>query len=220
MPRREVVGAVENDVRLRRRAARAPPAPTRRATRSTRTSGLTAAMRSPAASTFGRPTSAVANRIWRCRLVRSTLVGVDQGQRPDAGRGEKLRCRVAQAADADDQRMRVRKALLRVDAQLGQQHVPAVAQQLGVVHRRFPLPRSFASKNARASRASCVAEHLVAYCGATAATALVDAMTGKTLQAVQRLLELKVIGRAEFQTRLRRVSGLLRVFLRLLRPAS
>src|SRR6185295_7778651 len=97
------------------------------------------------------------------------LVGVD----------EKVGGRVAQAADADDQHMRVGKALLRVDAQLGQQHVPAVTEQLRVVHRRFPLPaRSKAKTPGRTGRFAL--PKVVAYCGVTAAaTALVEAMTGR-----------------------------------------
>jgi len=77
----------------------------------------------------------------------------------------------------------------------------------------FSVARSFASKNARASRAFCVAKArclLRRYRG----DCLGRCDDRKTLQAVHRLLQLKVIGRAEFQTRLRRL-GLLRVFLRL-----
>ena len=58
--RREVVAAVEHDVRAPRPAARARPAPTRAAMRSMRTSGLTAASRRAAASTLRVPTSDVA----------------------------------------------------------------------------------------------------------------------------------------------------------------
>ena len=61
-------------------------------------------------------------------------IGVDQGQRAYAGGGEKLRHRIAQAADTDDERMRLGEALLGVDAELGKQDVPAVAQQLRVIH--------------------------------------------------------------------------------------
>ena len=107
------------------------------------------------------------------------LVGVDQRQRPDAGCGEKLRDRVAETADADDQRVRSGEALLRVDAELGQQDVPAVAQQLGVVHRRSvrPLVRDKAKTPGRAGRFAL--PNVGAYYGLTAAaTALVDAMTG------------------------------------------
>ena len=59
---------------------------------------------------------------------------------PDAGGGQELRHRVAEAADADDQRMRCREALLRVNAELGQEDVSAVAQQLGIVHRLSLAP--------------------------------------------------------------------------------
>src|SRR6185295_2753823 len=141
------------------------------------------------------------------------LVGVDQGQRPDAGGSEKVGGRVTQAADADDQRMRVGKALLRVDTQLGQQHVPAVTEQLRVVHRRFRclLVRS---KNARTNRAFCAAKSRRLLRRYRGGDRLGRGDDRKTLQAVQRLLQLKVIGRTEFQTRLRRFR-LLRVFLRL-----
>ena len=134
VPRREVVAAVEHDVGARderrelRRARRAP------ATVSMRTSGLTAASRAFAASTLRVPTSAVANRICRCRLVRSTRVGIAERERADPGGGEKLRGRRAEPARADDQRVRLRELLLRVDPELGQQDVPAVAEELGVVH--------------------------------------------------------------------------------------
>ena len=55
---------------------------------------------------------------------------------PDTGRGEKLRDRRAQSAGADHERMRRREFLLRLETELGQQDVPAVAKELRVVHRR------------------------------------------------------------------------------------
>ena len=61
-------------------------------------------------------------------------VRIDQRQRPHTGCRQKLRDRVAEAADADDKRVGAREVLLRVDTELGQQNVTAVAQQLGVVH--------------------------------------------------------------------------------------
>ena len=62
------------------------------------------------------------------------VVGVEQRERPDTGGGEKLRGRVAEAADADDQRVRGGESRLRVRSELVEQDVPAVAKELGVVH--------------------------------------------------------------------------------------
>ena len=55
-------------------------------------------------------------------------IGVDQRQRADARRGEELRDGIAQAPNADDERVRLSKSLLRVDTQLREQDVPAVTQ--------------------------------------------------------------------------------------------
>ncbi len=85
----------------------------------------------------------------RCRVEDLPLqvgevdaVRIAERQRPDAGRDEKLRGRRAEPAGADDERMRGGEFLLRVDAELGEQDVPAVAEQLGVVHRRGRVPLS------------------------------------------------------------------------------
>jgi hypothetical protein len=53
---------------------------------------------------------------------------IDYRDPADAGRGEVERGRRAQAAGADDQRMRVEDALLAFDAQCVEQDVAAVAQ--------------------------------------------------------------------------------------------
>ncbi len=57
---------------------------------------------------------------------------------PDAGGGEELRGRRAESAGADDQRVGGGELLLRVEAELGQQDVAAVAEELRVVHGSFP----------------------------------------------------------------------------------
>ena len=49
---------------------------------------------------------------------------------PDARRGEELRDRRAEAADADDERVRGCEARLRIRPELVEQDVAAVAQQL------------------------------------------------------------------------------------------
>ena len=66
-------------------------------------------------------------------------VGVAQRQRAHAGRGEKVRNGRAEAADADDQRMRGCEAGLRIGSELVEQDVPAVAQQLRVIHFRYQV---------------------------------------------------------------------------------
>ena len=52
----------------------------------------------------------------------------------DAGRGEIERCGGSQAPGADDERGRIDQPLLGLDADLVEQDVAAVAQELGVVH--------------------------------------------------------------------------------------
>ena len=61
------------------------------------------------------------------------LVGIDQREAADAGRGEVERCRTAQPARADDQRVGGAQLLLSLDPDLRQQNVPAVAEKLLVV---------------------------------------------------------------------------------------
>jgi hypothetical protein len=61
------------------------------------------------------------------------LVGVGQRQPADARRGEIEGRRAAQAAGADDQRGCRAQPFLPLDAELGEQDVPAVAEELLVV---------------------------------------------------------------------------------------
>src|SRR5688572_11884290 len=61
------------------------------------------------------------------------LVGVGEGEAPDAGSGEVERCRAAEAARADYQSMGGPQLLLSFDADLRQQDVPAVTEKLLVV---------------------------------------------------------------------------------------
>jgi hypothetical protein len=61
------------------------------------------------------------------------LVGVGQRQPADSRRGEIEGRRAAEAAGADDQRARRAQPFLPLDADLGEQDVPAVAEELLVV---------------------------------------------------------------------------------------
>ena len=61
-------------------------------------------------------------------------VAIADRQRADARGGKVQRRRRTQPAGADHQYMRIEQALLAFDADFRQQDVPAVAQQLFVVH--------------------------------------------------------------------------------------
>ena len=61
------------------------------------------------------------------------LVGVGQRQPPDPCGGEVERGRAAEAAGADDQRARRPQPFLPLDTDLGEQDVPAIAEELLVV---------------------------------------------------------------------------------------
>jgi hypothetical protein len=61
------------------------------------------------------------------------LVRVGQGEFADAARGEVERCRAAQAAGADDERMRGAQPLLPLDPDFVEKDVAAVAEELLVV---------------------------------------------------------------------------------------
>jgi hypothetical protein len=63
-------------------------------------------------------------------------VRIGEGQRSDPGGRKELRDRCAQSADTDDERASRREPLLRFDAELGKQDVPAVAKELGIVQRK------------------------------------------------------------------------------------
>jgi hypothetical protein len=108
---------------------------TRSAIVSTRVPGLISARASRAESTLRRPTlRQVRWMIWRCRLVRSTVVRVADRDPADAARGEVQRHRRTESAGADDQRVGEQPGLLAVDADLVEQDVAAVAEKLFVVH--------------------------------------------------------------------------------------
>jgi hypothetical protein len=62
-------------------------------------------------------------------------------QRADAGRSQIQRGGRAQPAGADDQSARARKFFLAFDAEFRQQDVPAVAQELIVIHMRINSAR-------------------------------------------------------------------------------
>ena len=61
------------------------------------------------------------------------LVGIDEGEAPDAGSGEVKRGRAAQAARTDDQDMRRPQPLLPFDPDFREKDVAAVAEKLLVV---------------------------------------------------------------------------------------
>lgn len=54
------------------------------------------------------------------------LVGVDQREAADAGRGEVERCGATQPADADDQRVRRAQPLLPLDPDLREEDMAAI----------------------------------------------------------------------------------------------
>ena len=70
------------------------------------------------------------------------MVGVADRDLTDAGRRQELRRGRAQAAHADDERVRGHKSLLRVRPEFVEQDVPAVAKKLGIVHEALLYPRS------------------------------------------------------------------------------
>jgi hypothetical protein len=67
------------------------------------------------------------------------LVVVDQGDAADAARCQVERGGRTEAAGTDDEGVRVEQALLALDAELVQQDVARIAQELGVVHRTGPI---------------------------------------------------------------------------------
>ena len=68
--------------------------------------------------------------------MRSTAIGIAQRHRAYTGGDEKLRDGRTQAAGADHEGMRGRELFLRLDPELGQQDMAAVAQELRVIQRR------------------------------------------------------------------------------------
>src|SRR5690606_103495 len=76
------------------------------------------------------------------QVGRVDMVAVGNDDPADARCGEVQRRRRAEAAGADDQDGGFEQALLRLDADLVEQNVPAIAQELLVVHRgRRGVPR-------------------------------------------------------------------------------
>jgi hypothetical protein len=74
--------------------------------------------------------------------------------------------------------VRIAEPLLRVDPQLGEQDVPAVAQELSVIHRF----QSLEAKTPGPAGRFAVGASGPSYCGfACAETDLVEAMTGNPL---------------------------------------
>ena len=141
MPRREVVAAVDDDVRARgERGELVGPDPGRdRLHRDERVDR--------GEPRLGGRDLRLADI--RCRVEYLALevgevdaVRIADRQRPDTRRDEKLGDRRAEPAGTDHENMRGGEALLRFDAELREQDVPAVAEQLSVVHRRGRVPLS------------------------------------------------------------------------------
>ena len=61
-------------------------------------------------------------------------VCIDQGELADAGRGQIHRRRRAEPSGADDDRVRVEKTLLSLDAEFVDKDMAGIAEQLIVVH--------------------------------------------------------------------------------------
>ena len=141
-------------------------------------------------------------------------IGVAERDRADAGGREELRGRRAEAAHADDERMRGRELLLRVRAELVEQDVPAVAEKLRVVHAEasgtgavmtqpggVPVPRRRKQERpARAGRFACRGWFAI-----SAVVARADCLGRgdhrQALELVHRLLQLEIVGGAELETR-------------------
>ena len=70
------------------------------------------------------------------QVAQLHVVGVDDAQMPDAGRGEVERGRRAEPAGADQQDARRLESALTVLADLGQDEVAVIALQLVGVERR------------------------------------------------------------------------------------
>jgi hypothetical protein len=72
-------------------------------------------------------------------------VEIRQDQPPDTGRGEIHRHGRAQPAESDDEDAGLSESLLAFDAELGQQDLAAIAQELVVSHRAPPNRRGHPS---------------------------------------------------------------------------
>ncbi len=113
MARREVVGAVEHDVGRGHERGELGGADAL-ASLHERISGLIAAIRRAAASTFGRADVVHREQDLPLQVGEVDHVGVDQRDRADARAREELRRRIAEPAGADDQRVRRGETGLRV----------------------------------------------------------------------------------------------------------
>jgi hypothetical protein len=82
-------------------------------------------------SALGDPTRASVWAIWRCRF--------HHGDVADTGAAQVKRHRRPQAAGADHQGMGRKQFFLAFNADLFEQDVARVAQQLGVVHMKGPV---------------------------------------------------------------------------------
>ena len=89
-----------------------------------------------AEASLERPTSVVPCRIWRCRLLRSTVSKSTMPMVPTPGRGEIHRHRRAEAAGADAQHLGRLELLLPLHPDFRQDEVAAVALDLLAVERR------------------------------------------------------------------------------------
>ena len=115
-------------------------------------------------------------------------VVVDDRDAADAGRAEVQRHRRAEAAGADHQRVRGEQPPLALDADVVEQEVARVAQQVVVVHRALAAGQN---ENARGGhgRSGGASAAALSWSSTSAlrSTAVLLTSTGLALQAVERL---------------------------------
>src|SRR5437762_12179098 len=69
-----------------------------------------------------------------------------------------MRCRIAEPADADDERMRLAEFFLRVRTELRQQDMAAVAKKLRIIHFESPARKAPAKQQRPARRAGVLSD--------------------------------------------------------------
>src|SRR5204862_6770214 len=136
MPRREVVGAVEHDVGTvdERAQLRLPNA--RRYALDAHV-GIDGCQTRRSGVDFGAADIGRRKQGLPLQIGEIDVVGVAQRQRADACCGEEVRRRVAETADADDERVRRGELVLCVRTELRQQDMPAIPKKLGVIHSKW-----------------------------------------------------------------------------------
>ena len=136
LARREVVAAVDDHVGVGDQLGQAIGVDPLVAAPSTSMRGLMSPTESAADIAFGVPIRAQVVGDLALQVGEVDAVAVDDRDPADAGGAEVQRHRRAEPAGADDQRMRREQALLALDADVVEQQVARVAQQVVVVHRR------------------------------------------------------------------------------------